>query len=403
MADLLWGNVHYKQHFAGYLRQEPGQRSSFTYHESYLAAKLPPISISLPLRSEPFIYQSTLPPFFDNLVAEGWLEEAQTRLLGRRQASRFELLLAFGQDCAGAISILDPAPKPIVSKLMDLSDAKELAAFTTRASLSGVQPKLTLIKRANKFFPTKPGEVSTYIAKFPSRHQRDLILNEYLSMLACNALLPEDDIAELTIDEIENFVEPALIIKRFDRDEKGEKIHFEEFNQLLEKFSFEKYDGSYKAMADFIRQTPHCIPIEVYRLYTRILAGLLLGNTDMHFKNFAMFHTPEGLRLTPIYDVVGAVLYQYKTVALAINHTTNLEWGNLRPTHLIRLGQEFLLSKPAIQMASEQLAQNLSAAKEAVYSAQWGSKKLKDHIISTMEKRWKGTFTLIGQILSKKP
>ncbi len=51
-------------------------------------------------------------------------------------------------------------------------------------------------------------------------------------------------------------------------------------------------------MADFIRATPGCLPVEIYRLYLRILAGLLLGNTDMHFKNFAMFHTPEGLRLT---------------------------------------------------------------------------------------------------------
>ncbi len=55
---------------------------SFTYDTSYLNAEQPAIAYTLSLRPEPFISQSGLPPFFDNLVAEGWLEEAQTRLLG---------------------------------------------------------------------------------------------------------------------------------------------------------------------------------------------------------------------------------------------------------------------------------------------------------------------------------
>ena len=107
MSTLLLGKVFYdkdKKYFAGYLREEPGDRTSFTYDEEYLNAALPPIAHSLPLRTEPFINQVGLLPFFDNLVAEGWLEKAQSRFLGKMDASRFELLLAFGQDCAGAVS-----------------------------------------------------------------------------------------------------------------------------------------------------------------------------------------------------------------------------------------------------------------------------------------------------------
>jgi serine/threonine-protein kinase HipA len=51
-----------------------------------------------------------LHPFFDNLVVEGWLETAQMRLLGKHQVNRFELLLAFGQDLAGAVSVIDQEP-----------------------------------------------------------------------------------------------------------------------------------------------------------------------------------------------------------------------------------------------------------------------------------------------------
>jgi len=87
MAHLLWGNIYYKDHFAGTLRQEPGDRTSFTYHDSYLSSGQPSIAHTLPLQAAPFLSESGLPPFFDNLVAEGWLEEAQTRLLAKRRAS----------------------------------------------------------------------------------------------------------------------------------------------------------------------------------------------------------------------------------------------------------------------------------------------------------------------------
>ena len=86
--------------------------------------------------------------------------------------------------------------------------------------------------------------------------------------------------------------EPALLIKRFDRGADG-RIHFEEFNQLLMRSSRTKYEGAHKDMAEFILHTEGCLPTQAYLLYRRILAGFLLGNTDMHLKNFAMFHTQE--------------------------------------------------------------------------------------------------------------
>lgn len=335
-------------------------------------------------------------------MAEGWLEGAQARLLGKRQASRFELLLAFGQDCAGAVSVLDPSPVERSQKLMDAADPKELVLIQNRASLSGVQPKLSLIVRDGKFYPSKIDEISTYIAKFPSRHHDDLVVNEYLTTLAYQALFPTDEVVELFIGHIEGIAEQALIIKRFDRTSLGEKIHFEEFNQLLAKLSPAKYNGAHKDMADFIRQEPRCLPSEIYRLYTRILGGLLLGNTDMHFKNFALFDTSEGYRLTPNYDQVAAALYQYKTVALAIGGESDMAWGSLKAGNIIKLGQEFALKPAAIQMAINNIAQNFSAAKEAIFEAKLGTQKFKDDLIKLMEKRWNGTFALIGQVLLKK-
>ncbi len=90
--------------------------------------------------------------------------------------------------------------------------------------------------RDNKYVPASGGDKSTHIAKFLSLSHSDLIVNEYLTMMAFKSLLPEDVIAEVSIAEVVGICEPALIVKRFDRIETG-SIHFEEFNQLLGRFS----------------------------------------------------------------------------------------------------------------------------------------------------------------------
>lgn len=401
MARLLWGKVYFQDSFAGYLREEPGDLITFTYDDSYIAAGNPAIAYTLPVREAPYISDNGLHPFFDNLVSEGWLEHTQTRLLGKRDVKRFELLLSFGFDCAGAVSVIDPEPSKLTKALLDTDNPKEMATLTSRASLSGVQPKLAVIKENGIFRPAHIGELSTHIAKFSSHEHPDLIENEYLTMQAFKALLPDDDIVTLDIGEIKGLDDPALLIKRFDRDE-TKRIHFEEFNQLLNLRSKAKYDGAYKDMAKFILQADDCLPTQTYMLYRRILAGLLLGNTDMHFKNFAMFHAPQGLRFTPSYDQVAASLYQYKTIALSIAGAADLLIGSLKPANIIKLGEAFGLSPATIKMAVDGLAKNLALTKQTIADAAFGSNKLKNSLIELMEKRWNGTFALIGKTLSQK-
>ncbi|MCY3673917.1 MAG: HipA domain-containing protein [Rhodobacteraceae bacterium] len=401
MASLLWGKVYYHDLFVGYVREEPGDSISFNYDTSYIEGGYPAIAHTLPVRSEPYISNYGLHPFFDNLVSEGWLEQLQSRLLGRRIVSRFELLLAFGFDCAGAVSIYDPIPSNLSKSMLDMSSPKELAVLTSRASLSGVQPKLAVIEEDGIYRPTRMGELSTHIAKFPTPAHPDLIENEYLTTVAVKALIPKDEIVQLIIDEVLGLDESALLIRRFDRSSEG-RLHFEEYNQLLNRRSQTKYDGSYKDMAKFLLDTKGCLPTQVYILYRRILAGLLMGNTDMHLKNFAMFHTKDGLRLTPIYDQIATSLYDYKTLALTTAGSKDHPIGYLKSRHLVLLGKEFGLSPAVINMAVMELAKNIEAAKDAINDTPIGAKKLRDKLIKLMDKRWNGTFSLIGKALSKK-
>ena len=369
MATTLWGKVYYDDSFAGQLQQEPGGRCVFTYDPTYFAAGLPTIAYTLPRQASPHICEQGLHPFFDNLVAEGWLRNAQARALKIDPGNRFALLLTFGHDCAGAVKITDPAPtgEPTV----DLGNPTATAALASRSSLSGVQPKLLAVQEGKRFRPARRDQTSTFIVKLPGA-LRDIVENEFLTTAANRALLPDDEIVDARIGTVEGIEGRALIVRRFDRRPQSHtKIHFEEFNQLLGRRSGDdKYEASYEDMAKFIRTTPGCTLIDAWRLYRRILVCFLTGNTDAHLKNFAMFHTPGGLRLTPAYDLVAAALYpEYRSLALTIGGAANLSLEKLKPKHLIALGEAYGLDTAVLIEVFQNLYHRRKAADKAVADA----------------------------------
>jgi len=404
MAAMLWGKIYYYDLFAGELRQEPGGRCVFTYDPAYLEAKQSAVAFTLPLQSAPHICEQGLHPFFDNLAAEGWLRNAQARALKADPNDHFALLLAFGRDCAGAVSVIDPAP--LTEPTIDIGDPMAVAALTSRASLSGIQPKLLAVREGRGYRPVRRDESSTFIAKLPSGALRDIVENEYLTTKACRALLPDDAIVAPAIAPLEGIKERALIVPRFDRLRSGAKRHFEEFNQLFGKRSGDdKYEASYDDMAAFILTTPGCAPADAWRLFRRVLVCFLTGNTDAHLKNFAMFHTADGLRLTPAYDLVAAALYpEYRTLALAIGNAAKLPLEALRPKHLVALARAFRLDDALVTEAVQRLDRRRKAAEQEVTqaAARIGETALGESLLDMMERRWNGSFKSIGHYLSKK-
>jgi len=405
MAIALWGKVYYNNDlYAGELRQEPGGRCVFTYDPAYLEAKHPAVAFTLPRRAASHICEQGLHPFFDNLVAEGWLRNAQARALKVEPGNRFALLLAFGKDCAGAVSVIDPAPA--AEPAIDTNDPIASAALGSRASLSGIQPKLLAVKEGRKYRAARSNEISTIIAKLPSGTLRDIVENEYLTTHACRALLPDDDIVDPQIGTLEGMHQRALLVPRFDRLRSGAKRHFEEFNQLLGKRSGDdKYEASYDDMAAFILTTPACTPVDAWKLYRRILVCFLTGNTDAHLKNFAMFHTQDGLRLTPGYDLLAVALYpEYRQLALAIGNAANLVLESLRPKHLVALSKSYGLDTAVLTETLKKLDGNRKTAEKAVTEGakRVGDEALGKNLLDLMERRWNGSFSSVGRFLSKK-
>lgn len=402
MAEALWGNVYYRDYYAGQLREEPGGRCVFAYDQAYIEAGHPAISLTLPLTTEPIFTERGLHPFFDNLVSEGWLQKAQARSLGVPPNHRFALLLAFGNDLTGAVSVRDPNPRTEANINFDGSD--EVAALTSRASISGVQPKLLAIQEEGYFRPARRDERSTHIAKLPSGQLWGIVENEYLTMLATRIFLPEDKVADVQIQEVKGIAAPALLVRRFDRTEHLEKVHFEEFNQIFNRISEQKYVGAYGDMATFISENPRCISSDVELLFRRVLACILVGNADAHMKNFGLLYASDGLRLAPVYDMVSEAIYPDRDMSLALRIGPGQNPRNLALTekHLVSLATSFGLKESALKLAVESLGKRLDAVKEAIISSNAGSAELRKRLAEVIQKRWNGTFSLIGQKLSKK-
>lgn len=77
----------------------------FSYDAAWLGRRdALPISLTLPLRVEPYETKG-LHPFFENLLPEGWLLEISTAKLKIAKDDAFGLLLATCADCIGAVEV----------------------------------------------------------------------------------------------------------------------------------------------------------------------------------------------------------------------------------------------------------------------------------------------------------
>ena len=88
---------------------ETDSGSRFTYDESWLSRSgAVPVSLTLPLRAEPYHWPG-LHPFFENLLPEGWLLGIATSKLKIAPDDAFGLLVATCADCVGAVEITPAA------------------------------------------------------------------------------------------------------------------------------------------------------------------------------------------------------------------------------------------------------------------------------------------------------
>ncbi len=100
----------------------------------------------------------------------------------------------------------------------------------------------------------------------------------------------------------------AYVSRRFDRAPDGVKIHQEDFCQISDRPSSDKYKGSLEAAAKCLRHSDQA-GLDAVRFLELNLFSWLSGNADMHLKNFSLLNAEGGRwELSPAYDLLSTAL-----------------------------------------------------------------------------------------------
>lgn len=104
--------------------------------------------------------------------------------------------------------------------------------------------------------------------------------------------------------------EYAYITKRIDREitEKEVRMYaMEDFCQLSNRLTQDKYRGSYENCGKLIKKYSDTPGLDLAEMYLRVLGSFVMGNSDMHLKNFSLKETEPGnriFRLSDAYDML---------------------------------------------------------------------------------------------------
>ena len=174
-----------------------------------------------------------------------------------------------------------------------------------RISVPGVQPKLSLhLERGNaasRSRLTLVGLEGDYILKPQSPHWNHLPEAEFFCMVlakTCRICTVDFGLIPLNSGEL------AYITKRMDRHN-GALLHLEDFCQILNKMTSQKYNGSMEQIGKALRAYSDVPGLDCIRFFELAVFSFLTGNSDMHLKNFSLLRHENGnYELSPAYDLV---------------------------------------------------------------------------------------------------
>ncbi|MFT3790828.1 MAG: type II toxin-antitoxin system HipA family toxin [Rudaea sp.] len=311
------------QGVSGALAAEPGERYFFSYDgEAQPAVE---VSLTMPVRAEPYSSPHLLPIFQMNLPEGYVLEQIRNRFAKASRLDSMTLLAMTGGDqpigrlrFSAAAGLAAAVGAPTVGaggeRLDDIlawDGAEDLFAlladrYLLRSAISGVQPKLLVPERT-----AESGKASVVtadlIVKSGGNDYPGLAVNEFVCMtVAREAGLPTPDFYLSSNREL-------FVVRRFDRVA-GAALGFEDFAVLMGKGASQKYEGSYEQL---VRASDLFVSAEnradaKRQLFDQIALSCLLGNGDAHLKNFGVLYSDpshDDVRLAPIYDLVNTTAY----------------------------------------------------------------------------------------------
>ncbi len=175
----------------------------------------------------------------------------------------------------------------------------------TKMSVQGIQPKLSakLSIKDGEFEIVDTG--GKYILK-PQHHlYPEMPENEDLTMRLASEIGLDVPLHGLIWSKDHTL---TYFIKRFDRRGHNDKVPIEDFAQLAGLSRVTKYDYSMEKVVTVVDDFCTFPSIEKVTLFKLTLFNYLVGNEDMHLKNFSIITEDGKVRLSPCYDLVNSTI-----------------------------------------------------------------------------------------------
>jgi len=295
-------------------------KSVLSYHPGVATDDF--VSLTMPVRTESYVWDDQLPPVLQMNLPEGYLLQVLQEQFGPHiGASPAALLSVIGRNMVGRLQVaapgatLDEPAKPIEVAALLKGDNSE-AAFATlvrehaTSGVSGVVPKF-LDSQSEDVLPlgahAKASLVTRrHIVKGSSARLPFVALNEHLCMQVARRVMPTA-YTQVSDDG------QALVVHRFDVDANGQP-HWgmEDFCSLLGLRPAAKYDTTWERIAKAVRDhVPGPQRLETFRqLAMTLLLTYALRNADCHAKNLALLYTSRAdVHLSPAYDMLTTSVY----------------------------------------------------------------------------------------------
>jgi serine/threonine-protein kinase HipA len=413
MSDVEGLDVYMHGDLAGVLERRSQARLRFTYGGGWVAETRPPLSLSLPVRPQPYEHDECA-PFFEGLLPEGDFLKAIARTLHVSATNPFQLLAELGGECAGAISVApaggpqpgqDPRPPRWLSEeelgalLEDLPRRPLIAAIDEvedggfRLSLAGAQDKLGVLVRGDEIGLSHGRPPTTAILKAPISHVTESVANEAFCMSLAAHVDLDAAVASPRIADSHEY----LLVHRYDRDKEAPdgRVHQEDFCQALglaPAVKYEKEGGPTVAdCAELIRRHCSAPARDITAFLDALLFNFAIANYDAHSKNYSLLlDGPGSIRLAPLYDLISTAVFQGTDRKLAMRYGGENRPAYLRGRHLDRLARDMGV-KPALvrRRAIAMCERTKAAAEEARRSlpAEFQDRPILDRVIEVLGER----------------
>jgi serine/threonine-protein kinase HipA len=265
-------------------------------------------------------------------LPEGRLRERVAAELKAHPDREFELLAALGRDLPGAVILAAvDTPESMRNSRGGPTPTQTARDFPLelRASLAGMQLKFSMLRQGQRFTFAGDGQLGNFILKPPSRDFDSLPRVEAATMSVAREVgieVPEILLVEPSavndIRAISDFPthEPLYAIRRFDRLDHLGRRHTEDFAQVFNLRTTQKYGhANYEQIARTLWLYAGGLD-DVREMSRRLALNILMGNGDAHVKNWSLlYEDPRRPRLSPAYDLVATIVYTSTDDSVALN------------------------------------------------------------------------------------